>query len=92
MVLITNLFLNSLPGAQVYNSHLSVIRFSWLFSQIYLLQEVSPRNSLAIQGLEPSALNARVLGLIPVLRTKIPQAMWCSQKKEGKEEIAPRVL
>ena len=43
MVLITNLFLNSLPGAQVYNSHLSVIRFNWVFSQIYLLQEVSPR-------------------------------------------------
>ena len=43
-------------------------------------------NSLAVQWLGLHASTAKGTGSIPGQGTKIPQAVWCSQKTERKKE------
>ena len=45
-------------------------------------------NSLVIQWLGFCALIAEDLGSVPGQGTKIPQAMWCGQKRKGKKKKA----
>ena len=43
-------------------------------------------NSLAVQWLGHCVSDARGMGLIPGPGAKIPQAVWCGQKKRGSGE------
>ena len=49
-------------------------------------------NSLAVQWLGLCALTAEGLGSIPGWGTKIPQAMWCGQKKAKKKKNGQKDL
>ena len=54
-----------------------MLKYSW-----FVESEIWLRNFLAVQWLGLSAFTAMGLGLIPGQGTKIPQAVWCSQKKK----------
>lgn len=45
----------------------------------------STRNALAVQWLEPGVFTAEVWVQLLVRETKIPQDVWCGQKRKKKE-------
>ena len=77
----------SLLGFIYCSSHLilfvQLILLSWLkFFLTHTFTYKTERNSLAIHWLGLCAVIARAWDSIPGQRTKIPQTIWCSQKKK----------